>query len=276
MPISLFRIFFVFFYLTITTNIAHSFESNWIRLDTGLEFAEFEALADTTGDSVKISVLRVNPTNYELKLFTIADLGGMSMSAKEWAKKYKLLAVTNAGMYQEDGKTNVGFMKSKGRILNSRISKAYKTMLTLEPKDKNDREFQIIDMECEKDDKKIDKYMTVIQNIRMISCNQENVWTPQTNVWSIAALGMDKSGNILFLMSVTPMTVHDFIKILLQLPLKIHVAMYLEGGKQASLYINTGGREIERAGKTGVNISSKNTGDLFWPIPNVLGLVKRK
>ncbi|QWR78420.1 phosphodiester glycosidase family protein [Candidatus Magnetomonas plexicatena] len=271
MPILLFRIFLVS--LALAASTAHGLEANWIKLDTGMEFAEFEASADTTGDKVKISVLRVNPRDFELKLFTTSDLGGESMTAKEWAKKFKLLAVTNAGMYQEDGKTSVGFMKSKGRILNSRIAKAYKTMLALEPKNKYDRDFEIIDMECEKDNTTINRYKTVIQNIRMISCNQENVWTPQTNSWSVAALGMDKSGNILFLMSVTPLSVHDFIKIILQLPLKIHVAMYLEGGKQASLYINAGGREIQRAGKSGINI---NTSDAFWPIPNVLGLVKKK
>ncbi|MEO5355922.1 MAG: phosphodiester glycosidase family protein [Nitrospirae bacterium YQR-1] len=254
----------------------NSLQANWIKLDEGIEFSEFETSTESAGDGVKITVLRATPKYYELKLLTSSDAGGGSMTVKEWAYKYNLLAVINAGMYQEDGKTNVGYMKSKGRVINSHIAKAYKTMLTLDPKDRSDKEFQIIDLECNNDNSTFSRYRTLVQNIRMISCKQQNVWSQQAASWSIAALGMDKSGNILFLMSVTPLTVHEFIDIILNLPIRIYNAMYLEGGKQASLYINIGGKEIERSGRGGVYLSNKNTKDSYWPIPNVLGLVKKK
>ena len=88
-------------------------------------------------------------------------------------------------------------------------------------------------------------------------------------------IGMDKKGNALFIFTRSPYSVHNFINILLQLPLSIHNAMYLEGGPEASFYLNHNKFEIRKFGsfETGFNLDDSNS--TFWPIPNVIGIKKK-
>ena len=109
----------------------------------------------------------------------------------------------------------------------------------------------------------------------MMSCQGHNVWSQQPRLWSIAALAQDEAGRILFLHARSPLSVHDFIAAVQALPLSLTRAMYLEGGPEATLYVNAGGVEIERFGsyETGFNENDDNSS--AWPLPNVIGVLPR-
>ena len=64
----------------------------------------------------------------------------------------------------------------------------------------------------------------------------------------MAVFGMDKNGDALFIFTEAPYSGHDFINILLFLPISIFNAMYLEGGPEAGLYFSSKGVEFERVG----------------------------
>ncbi|KWT78340.1 phosphodiester glycosidase family protein [Candidatus Magnetominusculus xianensis] len=249
---------------------------NWKRLDEGLYMREFESPQKSDMGNSKITVLRISPANYAFKLLTVSELGGKSLTAKEWAKKYNLTAATNAGMYQADGSTSVGYMKNFNHVNNPKVSKSYKTALAFNPVDSTVADAEIIDSDCQNLEELKGKYNTIIQNIRMISCTNKNVWEQKQTSWSIAAIGKDKGGNILFLFSRSPYTVHDFIEIIMSLPISITSAVYLEGGRQASLYITARDTEIEKVGGYGANYDEDNTFQTAWPIPNVIGIVKKQ
>ena len=186
--------------------------------------------------------------------------------------KYQMLAAVNAGMFQENGLTSVGFMKNFGHVNNPRLSNA-NTILAFNPVGENLPEIQIIDRECQDFNDLRQKYQSFVQSIRMISCSQQNVWSRQDSKWSTLAVGMDTQGNILFLFSRTPLSVHDFIEILLSLPLSLKSAMYLEGGPQASLYLSTSRMTLERYGVWGG--LEKNSLQFPLPVPNVIGISKK-
>ena len=160
----------------------------------------------------------------------------MRMTAKDWCLKYNLISAINAGMYQEDGLRNVGYMKNFSHINNPRLSSTYKAVLAFNRTDAVVPEIQIIDLKCQAFEELRQKYQTFVQSIRMVSCQQENVWTKQDKIWSLAVLGMDKGGNVLFIFSEALYSGFDFINVLLSLPISIYNAMYLEGGSEASLY----------------------------------------
>jgi uncharacterized protein YigE (DUF2233 family) len=108
----------------------------------------------------------------------------------------------------------------------------------------------------------------------MISCKRENVWSNQDSRWSTLALAVDSQGQALFLLCRTPHSVHDFIEILLSLPLSLQGAMYLEGGPEASLYLSTSKMTIERFGiREGLE---DNPLRLPLPVPNVIGISKKR
>ena len=251
-------------------------DTPWRQLDTGLSLAEF-ALVGGPGNengNDKITVLRIEPEYYAFKLLCSSELGRIKLTAKEWCQKFHLTAAVNAGMYQEDGLTSVGYMKNFDHINNSRLGRD-KTVLAFNPIDSGVPSIQLIDRDCQDFNTLRLKYRTLVQSIRMISCAQQNVWTQQPQKWSTVAIGLDQEGRVLFLFCQAPHSVHDFVELLLTLPISIRNAMYLEGGPQASLYLSSNGVELAKSG-AGESAFAGNESVLFaWPIPNVIGIVKK-
>lgn len=242
----------------------------WQEAEDGLLAAEFESVFD--GSPYALTLVKIDPERYSFQLLCATEHGNEPMTIKEWASKYHLLAAANAGMFQTNGLTSVGFMKNFDHVNNPRLSKA-NDILAFNPVETNLPEIQLIDRECQDFSDLRHKYQSFIQSIRMISCKQENVWDRQGSKWSSLAVGTDAQGHVLFLFSRTPHTVHDFIEILLSLPLSLRSAMYLEGGPQASLYLSTSKMTIDRRGVLG---GIENDSLQFpLPVPNAIGISKK-
>ena len=250
-------------------------DSPWNRADEGLWVAEFDPPPGFEKLSSKITVIKIDPKFYSLRLLCSSELGREKLTARDWCEKYKLTAAVNAGMFQEDGLTSVGFMQNYSHMNNPRIAKT-NTVLAFNPVDAGLPEVRIIDRECDDFQALRKQYHTFIQSIRMISCEQQNVWTPQPAKWSILATATDAGGSVLFLFSNAPCAVHDFIDAVLALPLSIRNAMYLEGGPQASLYFSVGNMTVERnGGWEAGNLNENSPFNFSFPIPNVIGVVKK-
>jgi len=242
----------------------------WEQADDGLFVAEFESVYEEAPYAV--TIVKIDPARYTFSLLCASEHGKEPLTAKEWATKHQMLAAVNAGMFQQNGLTSVGYMKNFGHVNNPRLSKA-NTVLAFNPLEKNLPEIQIIDRECQDFNDLRQKYESLVQSTRMISCDRQNVWREQDAKWSTLAVGADLEGNILLLFSRTPLSVHDFIEILLSLPLSLKSAMYLEGGPQASLYLSTPKISLERYGVWG----GLEPGSIQFPlpVPNVIGISKK-
>jgi uncharacterized protein YigE (DUF2233 family) len=196
------------------------------------------------------------------------------MTTKKWCQKHHLISAINAGMYQEDGIRNVGYMKNFSHINNPKLNLTYKAVLAFNPIESTLPEIQIIDLKCQDFERLRYKYQTLVQNIRMIGCQQENVWSKQDKAWSMAVFGIDKRGNALFIFTESHYSGYDFVNILLSLPISIYNAIYLEGGQEANLYFSAKDVEFERIGYP----TSPNGNDnipITRSIPNVIGIVKK-
>ena len=121
----------------------------------------------------------------------------------------------------------------------------------------------------------IKNYNTVIQNLRLIRRTAENRWPQQNRKWSEAALGEDKEGNVLFIFSSYPYSMHDFNNILTKLPIDIVCAQHLEGGPPASLYFSYKNIEIKAFGSYETEFNENDDKDSYWPIPSIIGIKKR-
>ena len=257
-------------------NTVSDSEGGWQKLADGLELGIFDSpLLAEIGDS-KIRILRIDPGRYELKLLNASvSKKGRSLTARQWCRQNGLVAAINASMFQADYKTSVSFMRTRTHVNNPRISKDM-TILAFDRLGIGAPEVKIIDRQCE--DFKIwkNKYGTLVQSIRMISCKGKNVWRQQAKKWSTVAIGMDKADRVLFIHVGSPYSTHDLINILQKLPLDIARAMYTEGGSQAQLYIKTGAHEYEFVGHSEIDFSIKANSLFSWPIPNVVGISLRK
>lgn len=248
--------------------------SPWERIEEGLHLGTFDAPKKSEIGDSKITVLKADPNLYSLKLLCASEHDWKKLTLKEWCRRFQLLAGVNAGMYQEDGFTSVGYMKNFLHFNNPRLN-GNNTILAFNPIDPSLPGTWIIDRECHDFHSLKKKYQTMIQSIRMISCRQENVWSSQEGKWSIVAFGIDSADNLLFLFSQSPFSVHDFIDNLLTLPLSIRSAMYLEGGPQAGFYLSVGDTEMEKHGNVETGFGQTSMFHMAWPIPNVLGLVRK-
>ena len=246
----------------------------WRDVDAGLQVADIRAPVPSPRGDSRITVVRIDPRRYAFKLLTAKEYGGARLTVRQWARTHGLVAAINAGMYQEDGLTSVGYMKNFAHVNNPHVN-PNNAVLAFNPADPDVPEVQIIDRACQDFAALRGRYHTLIQSIRMVSCDGRNVWSPQDRRWSIAAVAVDGGGRVLFIHSRSPYPVHDFVNILLRLPLDIRNAMYLEGGPKAALYLSANGIEIERLGRFDSALLETNANAHGLPVPNVLGVVPK-
>jgi len=246
----------------------------WEKVDEGLAIGKFDPLPNSKSNGSKITIVKIDPKFFSFKLLCASEHGKVKMTVEKWCQKHNLISAINAGMYQEDGIRNVGYMKNFNHINNSRLNTTYKAVLAFNPIEFALPEIQIIDLKCQDFEKLGFKYQTLVQNIRMISCQQENVWSKQDKTWSMAVFGMDKSGNGLFIFTDSHYSGYDFANILLSLPISIYNAMYLEGGQEATLYFSANEVEFERIGFP-ASLNGKDNIPVPRSIPNVIGIIKK-
>jgi hypothetical protein len=247
----------------------------WIRVEDGLDIAEVVSpVPSDVGDS-KMALVRIDPTRFEFKLMCASELGSGPMTLKAWCERYGLLAAVNAGMFQADRLTHVAYMRNGDHINNGYLRGDYNAFFAFGRKDSTVPEAQIIDRKYQDFDLLAPKYAVLIQNMRMISSAQENVWSHQGRRWSTAALASDTKGNIIFILMRSPYAVHDLNAVLLSLPISIHNAMYLEGGPEASLYLASSGFEFQRMGSYETGFWESDANRTLWPVPNAIGIVRK-
>ena len=244
----------------------------WQNIQTGLELGMFKPPSAAGEDDSRIYVLKIDPKFFEIDLYCQSEHTGKQRSLFQWAEDFKLKAVINGGMFAKDLLTSVGYLKTGDHINNPGFHPKYNSILACNPRDQSVPPVKIIDRTCEDFALLSHKYRSFLQGIRMINCQGKNVWQPQEKGWSIAALGMDGAGNLLMIYGGSPLPVHDFIKILLQLPLDIRTTMYLEGGFQAGLYLSNHKNSSDSSSIPYPEIITAPEKHDQFVIPNVIGV----
>jgi hypothetical protein len=250
-------------------------DTGWQQLAKGLELGTFLAPQPAAVGDSQVRVLRIDPKYYRFRLLNASAIkNGVPLTPKQWCRQNGLIAAINPSMFQTDYKTSVSLMRTKTHTNNPRLSKDM-TILAFTRQSSDVPRARIIDRQCEDFQFWKQKYATLVQSIRMISCTGENVWKQQQRRWSTAAIGIDGQDNILFIHVRSWYSTHDLINILKKLPLNISRVMYTEGGPQAQLYINVGKKEFEFAGSYETSSNQSNDRAISWPLPNVVGISKR-
>jgi uncharacterized protein YigE (DUF2233 family) len=249
-------------------------DAEWRELEPGLALLEWTAKRKSShGDSV-IRILRVDPEKFSLRLVSAKATQSKNRSARDWAHEEGLVAAINASMFAADRRTSVALMLTAGHVNNSHLGKD-NAVLAFDPLVGGVPAAQIIDRQCQDFGSLRAKYASLVQNIRMISCDGKNVWAQQARRWSIATVAVDRKGRVLFIHSRSPHTVHDFIDELLAAPIEVKNAMYVEGGPEAQLYIKSGDFEGEWLGSFETGFFESDDNDIGWRIPNVIGVVRK-
>ncbi|HTN52499.1 MAG TPA: phosphodiester glycosidase family protein [Anaeromyxobacter sp.] len=244
----------------------------WQRLEAGLELAWLDGPPGAPGDG-KILVVRIDPAHFELRLLNASAPGeGGLHTARAWAERTGAAAAINAGLYQADYLTSVSQMRSRDHVNQRRVSRE-KAFLAFDPLEPGIPAVRIVDRECEDVDRVTSRYGALVQSIRMVSCQRQNVWAESPRRASAAAIGLDGKGRILFVHARSAWPVHALVDALLALPLDLRRAMYVEGGPEAQLYVRAGKEELERVGAF-ESAPGAAPGEA-WPVPNVIAAIRR-
>ncbi len=267
------------FLLQVFGSCSSSGETTWETLTDGLELKTFVVTVSGAGNQAQLVVLRVDPLKLQLELEARSEQGGANdKTAKQWRRQMskkgnaagEIVAVTNAGMFNIDHSSHIGYMKVRDHINNPHILRQkYYSAALFGPLEEGLPEFQIADLDEVSLDSLKSNYRYVIQNLRLIKYPGENRWEEQDRKWSEIALAEDNEGNALFIFVRQPLTMFNFNEIVLALPLDIVRAQHLEGGPEAQLFYQAGERKNELVGsyETGFSdFSNRNA----WPIPNVI------
>ncbi len=243
----------------------------WELVDKGLHVGEFRSpQRSILGNSV-ITIIKIDPAQYTFKLLSAKEVGVKGMTLKGWCRQFGLLGGVNAGMYQTDGLSNVGYMKNFTHINNARIASKFLSVFACNPVAEEIRRAKIFDIDESNMKDVIGNYNTVVQNLRLIKRPGENRWSKQAKIWSEVALGEDREGNILFIYSPTPYSMYKFNAILLTLPVDIVCAQHLEGGPEASIYLRYKDVEIEKYGSYDSSFTGVDHTQGAAYIPNMIG-----
>ncbi len=251
-------------------------ERIWTDLRPGLEYAAFETNMDPSPGKFEISILRIDPKYFYFELLSASEKNDRRRTMKGWVVEFDLAAGINAGMFWKDQRTNTGFMKNRDHLNNSIIHQDYGAFFVFNPVSESLPPVDLIDRELDPDWKsRIQDYRTIVQNYRMISLDQENAWEQSAKKYSVAAIGMDMEGRVLFIFSRLPSSIHDLNEVLLRLPIDIRNCMFVEGGPVASMYVKTETLEQEWAGLHKNTFWSELPGSMAQ-IPNVIGIVAKE
>lgn len=246
------------------------------KLDQGLFLFEYFLSKSVNNKNSDIVILQIDPENYSFKLLSASENKDQSQPVKDWVEKYNLIAGINASMFWEDQQTSAGYMRDYNHINNNNIHPKYGAFLVFNPKDSDLAKIKIVDKANEPNWKSvIQKYSTVIQNYRMISIKQKNVWEQNPTKHSVAAIGMDEKGNMLFILSRLFRSTYDLNNILLDLPINITSCVFVEGGPSAGMYVKTEDFEKGWYGVSEATLYSE-TPSTFLKIPNIIGVTRIK
>jgi hypothetical protein len=217
----------------------------------------------------QLYIVRVDPSVAKLTTALASEARSAPRTAADWCRSSHLAVAINAGMFQNDHKSNVGYLRH-GRHLNNAQWNDYQAVVAI-----NSKRALWLDLDSDQKQQTAD-YDVVIQNLRLITKNRKNVWAPNNRQWSEVALAIDNKGRLLFLFSRAPYSMRELNALLLSLPLNIAGAMHLEGGPEASLSIHTGGIDLDLAGSYETGFWENDRNERQWPIPNVLGVLPVK
>ena len=252
--------------------------SSWQTLGAGMEIRRLESRKQSPVGDSRITVLRIDPSRWELEVMGVVQTReGAGHTAREWAQKHQYTAAINAGMFETDNKTHLGYVRSRDHVYNGHVN-SYQSMMAFDRRQgKNVPDFRIFDLDSPESSVEaiLANYSSAVQNLRLIKRPGQNQWGKQSREWSEAAVGEDDEGRVLFIYSRSPFSMHDLNQELLASGVGVVAAQHMEGGPEAQLYVHTANIELELFGSYETSFKENDQNQAPWPVPNVIGVRPR-
>lgn len=238
------------------------------------EVAPLAATPAVTSSAPCIDIVRADLARYKLRVLT-ATRDGASHPAPAWRDAFHLVAVTNAGMFHEQGPP-VGLVVEDG-VAISVDNKKFGGYLAFDPVAATDPPAIIAGRDCPNfnlDDLRA-RYRSIVQSSRLLACDGSAIPWQDPKQYSAAAIAVDRKGHIAFLHARAAVTMTELSAALAAPNLGLAGALFLEGGPEASLVVRGTDGELSRVGSYETNFVENDANQSFWWLPNVIALEAR-
>jgi hypothetical protein len=262
-----FLVIILFFTVSCNSQEKKNSLSNWERIENGVFILEMDApIKSIIGDS-KLTIIRLNKDSIQTFLKMATALDSMPKTVKEWADAFDFQLTINAGMYDlTNPLISKGFMKSDSSVNNNKVNNSYNGIFTI-----NNRHVELIDLMCE-NNFQIAKQEACFQGMRMLDCQgKEMDWKRKKQSCSMLVIGEDSKNQLYIIFTRSPYYHQDMNRFLKQMPFKLGLTIYLEGGPETSVYLNTPTKKLELIGSYVSNTYPTDKNNHFWPLPNIIG-----
>lgn len=265
----------------------------WRTLAPGLELgtASFNTSPHAT-EGTLLAMLRIVPAQFRFSLH-MASEQGKALPLAGWGNAHGLTAGINASMYLQDNTTSTGYMRSGTHVNNSRAGTRLGAFFVAEPKKPGLPLADLLEAGDPNLSQRLEDYNVVAQNYRLIARSGRILWSEGGTRTSIAVVGKDTQGHILFILCEEPLTPVELATLLQSLSLHLGTVMYVEGGAQAGLFFtglttaaNTGSYPAALAPRQDTNtpfsiLKGRHSfllgkGNADAPLPNILGIRPRQ
>ena len=241
--------------------------SSWERIASGVFILEMDApIKSIFGDS-KLTIIRLNKDSVQAFLKMATALDSIPKTVKEWADTFDFQLTINAGMYDlTNPLISKGFMKSDSSVNNNKVNDSYNGIFTI-----NNQHVELIDLMC-KNNFQLENQQVCFQGMRMLDCQgKEMDWKRKKQSCSMLVMGEDSKNQLYIIFTRSPYYHQDMVRLLKQMPFQLGLTMYLEGGPETSVYLNTPNKKIELIGSYVSDSYPTDKNDHFWTLPNIVG-----
>jgi hypothetical protein len=260
------------------TSPARASDDVWRAVGEGLEVRRVPPEdPDSTDEDEVLELFRIQPARARVRVLGADALGVDNLTAAAWADRLcrehaeagrgvAVLAV-NAGLFDRDHRRHVGLLRVEGKAQAATWVKSYKSALVLDPRAPDAPRATIVDLDDEAARAGLERWGSVVQNLRLVRAPGESVWNKDDAVWSELALGLDREGRLIVAFQRAPSPMRRFVARLVSVADVVR-AQHLEGGPWAAYALHVDGERHAGVGTFERGFVSEN--DAQWPIPNVI------
>ncbi|MDR2161144.1 MAG: phosphodiester glycosidase family protein [Desulfovibrio sp.] len=259
----------------------------WSSPQPGLELGLASMAPAEAGEEDAYCVfVRLSPRLVTFSLHMASETGA-AHSLRQWAELEGLVAGINASMYLPDNSTSTGLMRTRGHVNNGRAGKRLGAFFVSLPEGPGLPAADILEHDGGDWEKRLSRYGLAVQNYRLLNSRGRILWPEGGPAHSIAAVGKDRRGRILFILAQRPLPAADFAGLLKKFPLDLGPVMYVEGGSQAGLFVRETGTQAVPARPGAASFTARDGVIHVWkgrhslldlrgnpeaPLPNIIGV----
>ncbi len=232
--------------------------AGFVALEDGLELALHDGPDGSAGG---LAILRIEPARFELVLVAAAREDGRLLTARAYGDRHGLVAAGNPGIFPSDD--------ARAHLAAAGRDRAF---LAFAPRRPELPPWRLADASCPDLASLATGYGAAIESRAALSCAGPATGGRRA---SAAAIGVDRAGRLLLVHVRAPVATGELLALLAPRSLDLERLLVAEAGPEAQLWVRAGEVELERVGSFEAGTFESDENRTAWPLPAVLGVVRR-